>query len=97
MDPYLFKRLWRRPWLSLCSLILSGVLCLLMCFLTGYRQEQEDKLRETQESFEILCVVSNVTGTQTSGLRLWSWAEYFVTSDEYDLHNYVKDLRMTKE
>lgn len=97
MDPYLFKRLWRRPWLSLCSLILSAVLCALMCFLSGYQQEQMDKLAETQESFEVLCVVSNVTGTQTSSLRLWSWAEYFVTSDEYDLHNYVKDLRMTKE
>lgn len=97
MDPYLFKRLWRRPWLSMCSLILSGVLCFLMCFLTGYRQEQEDKLRETQDSFEILCVVSNVRGNQTTSLRLWSWAEYFVTSDEFELHNYVKDLRMTKE
>ena len=21
MDPYLFKRLWRRPWLSLCGLV----------------------------------------------------------------------------
>lgn len=97
MDPYLLKRLWRRPWLSLCSLILSAVLCILMCFLSGYQQEQMDKLTETQESFEVLCVVSNVTGTQTTSLRLWSWAEYFVTSDEYDLHNYVKDLRMTKE
>ncbi len=97
MDPYLFKRLWRRPWLSLCSLVLSGVLCFLMCFLTGYRQEQEEKLRETQDSFEILCVVSNVRGNQTSSLRLWSWAEHFVTSEEFELHNYVKDLRMTKE
>lgn len=97
MDPYLLKRLWRRPWLSLCSLILSGVLCFLICFLFDYRQEQQDRLTETQESFEVLCVVSNVTGTKTTSLRLWSWAEYFVTSDEYDLHNYVKDLRMTKE
>lgn len=97
MDPYLIKRLWRRPWLSLCSLVLSGVLCFLMCFLTGYRQEQEDKLREAQNSFEILCVVSNVRGNQTTSLRLWSWAEHFVTSDEYELHKYVKDLRLTKE
>ena len=97
MDPYLLKRLWRRPWLSLCSLVLSGIFCFLMCFLTGYRQAQQEELRQTQESFEILCVVSNVQGTQTTGLRLWSWAEYFVTSDEYDLHNHVKDLRLTKE
>lgn len=97
MDPYLLKRLWRRPWLSLCSLILSGVLCFLLCFLSGYQQEQQNKLLETQESFEVLCVVSNVRGNQTTSLRLWSWAEYFVTSDEFELHNYVKDLRMTKE
>lgn len=97
MDPYFLKRLWRRPWLSLCSLILSGVLCFLMCFLTGYQQAQQKELRQTQESFEVLCVVSNIHGNQTTSLRLWSWAEYFVTSDEYELHNYVKDLRMTKE
>ena len=97
MDPYLLKRLWRRPWLSLCSLILSGVLCFLLCFMSGYQQEQQDKLLETQESFEVLCVVSNVRGTQTTGLRLWSWAEYFVTSEEFELHKHVKDLRMTKE
>lgn len=97
MDPYILKRLWRRPWLSLCSLVLSGVLCFLMCFLTGYQQEQRDKLVEAQESFEILCVVSNVRGNQTSRLRLGSWAEYFVTSEEFELHKYIKDLRMTKE
>ena len=30
MDPYLFKRLWRRPWLSLCGLVLSLTLCILL-------------------------------------------------------------------
>lgn len=97
MDPYFLKRLWRRPWLSVCSLTLSGVLCFLMCFLAGYRQEQARQLEQAQDSFEVLCVVSNLRGNQTSSLRLWSWAESFVTSDEYPLHSYVKDLRMTKE
>ena len=97
MDPYLFKRLWRRPWLSLCSLILSAALCFLLCFLSGYQQEQREKLIETQESFEILCVVTNVKGTQSTSLRLGSWASYFVTAPEYDMHRHIKDLRMTKE
>lgn len=97
MDPYLLKRLWRRPYLSLCSLILSAVLCVLLCFLTGYRQEQADELIKAQESFEVLCVVSNITGTKTAGLRLGPWAEYFVTGEEFALHDYIKDLRMTKE
>ncbi len=97
MDPYLLKRLWRRPWLSICSLVLSGVLCFLMCFLAEYQKEQQDKLLEIQENFEVLCVVSNVKGNQTSSLRLGSWAEYFVTSEEFELHKHVKDLRMTKE
>lgn len=72
MDPYFWKRLWRRPWLSLCSLILSAVLCMLLCFLVGYRQEQRAILAETQANFEILCVVSNVKGTQTTRLQLGS-------------------------
>lgn len=97
MDPYFWKRLWRKPWLSLCSLILSAVLCMLLCFLVGYRQEQRAILEETQANFEILCVVSNVKGTQTMRLQLGSWAEHFVTSEDSPLRPYIKDLRMTKE
>lgn len=97
MDPYLFQRLWRRPWLSVCSLVLTGVLCFLLCFLSDYQRRQEEKLAQTEESFEILCVVSNKTGTQTSGLRLPAGASYFVTSEEFAIHNHIRDLRMTKE
>ena len=46
MDPHLFHRLWRRPWLSLCSLILSTALCFLVCFLTDYRQNQQQELSQ---------------------------------------------------
>ncbi len=97
MDPYLFKRLWRRPWLSLCCLVLSGVLCFLLCFLSGYEQEQQKKLTETQDSFEILCVVTNVKGTQSTSLHLSSSFSYFMTSPDYEMHRHIKDLRMTKE
>lgn len=97
MDPYLFKRLWRRPWLSLCSLLLSGALCFLLCFLSGYQQEQQAKLEEIQDNFEVLCVVTNLNGTKSTGLRFPSGYAYFPSSPEYELHKYVKDLRMTKE
>lgn len=97
MDPYLFKRLWRRPWLSLCGLLLSGVLCFLLCFLSGYQQEQEAKLEDIQDNFEVMCVVTNIAGTKSTGLRLPTGYLYFVSSPEFELNQYVKDIRMTKE
>ena len=97
MDPYLFQRLLRRPWLSLCSLALTAVLCFLLCFLWDYQQQQEERLVQTQESFEVLCVVSNRQGTRTHGLRLGSMARLIVTSPEFELYPFVRDLRMTKE
>ena len=55
MDPYLFKRLWRRPWLSLCSLILSLTLCILVGYLSGHQQQLRLQLeRDKARSLEIL-------------------------------------------
>lgn len=97
MDPYFIKRLWRRPWLSLCSLILTGVLCFLLCYLSGYQAEQRQKLEETKESFDILCVVTNRRGTQSVSLRMGSSAYYFLTDPEGDMPGLIRDLRATKE
>lgn len=97
MDPYVWKRLWRRPWLSLCGMVFSGVLCFLLCFLAGYRQQQQAKLEQTQDTFEVRCIVSNRNGTRTDGLRMGITQYYFVTSPEYAVSAHVKDLQATKE
>lgn len=97
MDPYFIKRLWRRPWMSLCSLILTGVLCFLLCYLSGYQTEQKQKLEETKESFDILCVVTNRRGTQSVSLRMGSAAYYFLTDPEGEMPALIRDLRATKE
>lgn len=95
MDPYLFRRLWRRPWLSLCCFILSAVLCFLLCYVSGYGQEQQAKLLDTQQNYDILCVVTNRKGTQTSSLRMGSSAAYFVQEGEFA--QLIRDVRITKE
>lgn len=97
MYPYLFKRLRRRPWLSLCALILSGVLCFLLTSLTDYRQEQETKLQDTKDSFDILCVVTNKQGTRSTSLELGPEVAEFVLSEENGMGEYVRDPRITKE
>ena len=33
MNPYTLKRLLRKPWLSLLSIILTAAMCFLLCFL----------------------------------------------------------------
>ena len=97
MDPYLFKRLFRRPLLTLCSFVLSAVLCFTLCYLSGYQEKQESELEYTKENFEILCVVTNRKGTESKSLRLSSSAEYFVTNPEGSLAGLIKDIRITKE
>lgn len=97
MDPYVLKRLWRRPWLSLCSLVLSALLCALLSYLTGYRQDQREKLAETKESFDILCVVTDRRGTKSDSLRMPSLNASYLTDAEFGIGEFVRDLRMTKE
>ena len=98
MDPYLFKRLWRRPWLSLCSLILSAVLCILMGILSGYRANQEIQLEQTKAEYDILCVVTNRRGTHSTSLHMRQDVLDFVlgkTEERFD--TYIRDLRITTE
>lgn len=96
MSPYILKRLWRRPWLSLCSLVLAGAMCFLLCFMTGYLSRQEAQLAETRTSFEILCVATTRDGSQATGLRMPSM--YIgATGEGSELEPFIRDLRMTKE
>ena len=48
MDGMVFKRLRRRPWLSLVGLFTCGALCLLLCLLTAYRDRQIAQLAEVR-------------------------------------------------
>lgn len=96
MSPYMIQRLWRRPWLSLCSFVLAGAMCFLLCFMTGYLARQEAELTETRTSFDILCVATTRDGSLATGLRMPSM--YIgATGEGSDLEPYIRDLRMTKE
>ena len=98
MDPYLFKRLWRRPWLSLCGLILSLTLCILVGYLSGHQQELKRQLEETRTSYDILCVVTDRRGGSSSGLKLGpEILEFIFDEGEEGLSQFVRDLRITKE
>lgn len=98
MDPYLFKRLWRRPWLSLCSLILSLTLCILVGYLSGHQQQLRLQLEETKRTYDILCVVTDRRGGSSSGLKLGpEILEFIFDESEEGLDQFVRDLRITKE
>lgn len=96
MDPYVFKRLWRRPWLSICSLILAGLLCVLISYLSGYRQEQQVRLQEVKKNFEILCVATNLSGNNSTNLKIEPEVVDFVYDPDAGLGDHVKDVRITK-
>lgn len=97
MDPYLLKRLWRRPWLSLCSLMMSIVLCVLIGYLSEYRKEQQDRLEEAEKSYDILCVVTDQKGTKSTSLRMDASTLDYILNEDTALAPYMRDLRITKE
>ncbi len=87
----------RRPWLSLCSLVMSLVLCLLIGYLFVYRAEQSRQLVQVQQSQEVLCVVTNEKGTASLGLQMDASFVELALSDQSPLAPYMRDLRITKE
>lgn len=97
MDPYLLKRLWRRPWLSLCSVMMSIVLCGLIGYLSDYRQKQQDRLEEAEKSYDILCVVTDQKGTKSTGLRMDANILDYILDAGTALAPHMRDLRITKE
>ena len=91
------KRIVRRPLLSLAGLVLASVLCILLCYLAGYRNGLEERLREVRDSYEILCVVTDSRGVQADKLSLNHRFAEFVMDREKGLGNYVKTIRLTMD
>lgn len=97
MDPYLIKRILRRPWLSLCTIVITVLMCVLMGYLMHYRQTQEEKLLEAQQSLEIFCQLSNGQGTSTEALNAPREVLELFWGEDAPLAPYIRDLRMTKD
>ncbi len=97
MSPFLWKRIWRRPGLALCSLLLAAVLCGMLCFLWGYRAQQETQLQEVRENFDILCVITDSKGSTASGLRMGSLYKHLLTAEGMGFAAHIRDVELTKE
>lgn len=99
MSPFLVKRLLRRPVLLLVTFVFCLGCCGLLGYLLGYLKRQEQELDRVQDSFDILCVVSNTQGSSTTGLGISPTHLQLLTDP--DLENgaaaYVRDLQMAKE
>ena len=96
MDGTSIKRLLRRPWLSLLSLTIGALLCLLLCVLAGTLRAERERLAQVRESYDTLCVVSDVRGTTTEKLGTTHIYTDFLTDTENGIGGYVRDLRLTK-
>lgn len=98
MSPFFFKRVLRAPAKQIGVLLVTLVLSGLLCFLADYRERQAQKRTETIDSAEVLCVVTNINGTQSTHLRMGYGGMQAVTrEDYYRLPQYVKDIRASKE
>lgn len=82
--------------MSLCSFLLGALLCFLLSYLADYRQGQEEKLQEVKENFEILCVATNLSGSNSTNLKIEPKVIDFVFDRETGLGSHVKEIQMTK-
>lgn len=96
MDGTLFKRLLRKPWLSLAGFLISGALCLLLCLLVVHLDRQEAHLEEIRGSYEIRVVVSDLRGTKTDRLFLSHRYTDFLKDEQNGLGAFIRDLLLTK-
>ena len=96
MDGYVWKRLLRRPWVSLIGFVIGGALCLLLCLLTNYRNGQRELLERVKKNYNIACVVTDSRGTMSQNLRMPGRYADFVRDEENGIGAFVRDLRMTK-
>ena len=98
MSPFFFKRILRAPTKYIAVLLVCLLLAGLIGFLFEYRAKQSEKLIETQETAEVLCVVTDTKGTKSTSLGMGYSAIFAVTDpDYYRLPEYVKDVRAVKE
>lgn len=98
MSPFFFKRMARSPAKHIGLLLVVLTLSGLICFLSLYREKQEKSMNEAIDSAEVICIVTNLQGTRSTGLRMGFGAAQAVTLGEYyRLPEFVKDIRMTKE
>ena len=96
MENYTIKRLLRRPWLSLLSLVIAAALCVTLCYLAGYLQREKVRMEEIRGNYEVLCVVSDTRGTKTDDLGMTHFFTDFLLDRESGLGSYVRDPRLTK-
>lgn len=96
MDSYTFKRILRRPWLSLLSLVIAAALCVTLCYLTGYLRRERERMDRTRSAYEILCLVSDTRGTKTDDLGMTHFFTDFLLDEESGLGSYIKEPRLTK-
>lgn len=96
MDGFSFQRLLRRPWLSLLGFIITGTLCMLLCTLANYQNEQKNNLQTIRETYKVKCVVTDIHGANADKLSLAQWYTDFILDEEEGLGRFVGELLVTK-
>ncbi len=96
MMTMIFKRMLRRPWLTLAGLVLAAALCFALCFLVRYRDSQAAQLEETRDSYVVRGVITDARGTKSNNLCLNRMFLDFVQDEKKGLWPYITDVRMIK-
>ena len=97
MFPFSIKRILRSPGKRIAALLVCAFLAVMACYLSSYRADQERRFSDARDSANVLCIVTDVTGTKSDDLNMGYGAYGAVTYGEiYRLPAYVRDPRITK-
>lgn len=98
MSPFALKRILRSPGRQIVALLVGAFLAVMACYLSSYREKQTKLRAQTYASANVLCVVTDVTGTQSDHLNMGYGAVQAVTNESfYRLPAYVKEPRFKKD
>ena len=98
MSPFVWKRILRSPGRQIVALLVGAFLAVMACYLSSYREKQTKLRAQTYASSNVLCVVTDVTGTQSDHLNMGYGAVQAVTNESYyRLPAYVKEPRFKKD
>jgi len=98
MSPFALKRILRAPGKQIIALFVGAFLAVMACYLSSYREKQTKLRAQTYASANVLCVVTDVTGTQSDHLNMGYGAVQAVTNESfYRLPAYVKEPRFKKD
>ncbi len=92
----IFNRFRRAPAFAISILLLAGILCAALCGLQSANRAEEENYQGIRKNTPVDLIVTNLSGTRSTGLKVPNFAIRALTSKNVDnsLVYYVRDVQI---